>query len=151
MRRFLTVCLFLTAAFSVTFGASAMENKVMALVNKAIDFYVANGQEKAFEEINNSKGQFVQGNLYIFVIDLEGMMLAHGNNPALIGKSMLELKDSNGVYFTREMIKIVKDKGEGWVKYKYTNPATKKVGNKVSFQKKIPNKEIFIGCGYYKD
>lgn len=70
-----------------------------AMVQKAIDFYKANGKDKTLAEISNPKGQFIQGDLYLFVWDMNGVVIAHGTNPKLIGKDMSQLKDVDGVRF----------------------------------------------------
>lgn len=117
------------------------------LVKKSISFYKANGKDKTFSEINRAGGQFSKGELYLFVIDGTGHMLAHGTNPKLIGKSMLEVKDSEGRYFIKEFIKTAKN-GSGWVDYKWTNPESKKIEEKHSYVEGAG--DLVFGCGYYK-
>ena len=107
------------------------------------------GEEKAFEEFTNLKGKFVDGEFYLFIVDFEGLTLAHGGNPKLKGKNMLELKDPSGKYFIKDFIKLAKTKGNGWVNYKWSNPETKKIGKKSTFIKVIKGKNYFIGCGIY--
>ena len=63
-----------------------------AMLKKAVAFYKANGQEKAFAAFNDRKGQFVDQELYIFVLDMNGKILAHGVKPELIGKDMAEIQ-----------------------------------------------------------
>jgi signal transduction histidine kinase len=119
-----------------------------ALVDKAIAFYKANGKEKAFAEFNNQKGQFVKGDLYIFIWDLTGKVLAHGANEKLIGKDVSQLKDVDGKLFVQEGVELAKAKGSGWVDYKWTNPTSKKVEAKSTYVKKVD--DIIFACGIYK-
>lgn len=123
--------------------------KAKALVEKGIAYFQANGKVKFFLAVSDTKGQFVDGEYYLFVDDFSGVTLAHGGNNALVGKNNLELKDPDGVPFTKEFIKIVKEKGEGWVQYRWVNPKTSKVEKKLTFVKKLPGLDALVGCGYY--
>lgn len=119
-----------------------------ALVKKAIAFLKANGKEKAFAEFNNQNGQFKDRDLYIFVQDLKGKMLAHGGNQRLVGKDLLELKDADGKFFVKSMVDVAANKGQGWIDYKWTNPITKVIEAKSSYIEKYD--DVFVGSGIYK-
>jgi cytochrome c len=60
------------------------------------------------------------------------------------------LKDADGKYFMREMVKVAQTKGTGWVDYKWTNPVSKKIEHKSSYVKRVGNENLLIGCGIYK-
>jgi signal transduction histidine kinase len=132
---------------SFAFAAGTADNAT-ALVQKAESFIQANGKDTAFIEFTNRQGQFVNGDLYIFAVDFNGVTLAHGGNAKLVGKAMLGLKDAGGKYFIKEFIKVAKAEGNGWVDYKWVNPQTKKIENKSTFVQKVD--DYFIGCGIYK-
>lgn len=120
-----------------------------ALVKKAIAYMKANGKEKAFQEFNNPKGQFIDRDLYIFVFDLNtGKNLAHGTNPKMHGKDMMDLRDIDGKYLIREFRQMVLTKGSGWVDYRWINPVTKGYDLKSSYVEKYD--DMMIGCGIYK-
>lgn len=104
-------------------GGNAQE--AHGLVEKAASFIKAEGKEKAFAAFTDSKGKFVDWDLYIFIVDFAGLTLAHGGNAKLVGKDMNELKDSDGELFIQKMIDLAKTKGNGWVDYKWTNPVSK--------------------------
>lgn len=131
------------AAFAV---GSADEAK--AMVEKAVAFTKANGKDKAFAEFTNQKGQFVKGDLYIFVVDLNGVCLAHGGNEKLVGKDVIGLKDSDGKFFIKDVVEGAKAKGSGWSDYRWTNPTTKSIEKKSTYFKKEGN--FVFGCGIYK-
>jgi cytochrome c len=126
------------------------KQKAVSLVNDGVAFIQKNGNEKAFKEFTNKKGKFTKGEFYIFVVDFKGMVYAHGGNDKLVGKSMYDLKDSDGIYFIRKFIDLAKEKGEGWSDYKWTNPTTKKIEDKTTYVKKMPGADYFLGCGIYK-
>jgi len=119
-----------------------------ALVKKAIELTKNDGKEKAFAEINNPQGKFVDRDLYIFVYDLNGKCVAHGFNKKMIGKDLFEMKDPDGKYFVKERIEIAKTKGKGWQDYKFTDPITKKIEPKTAYVERIG--DLIVGCGIYK-
>jgi signal transduction histidine kinase len=84
------------------------------------------------------------------VLSFNGEVLAHGTNKALIGKNMIEVKDVNGKYFTRETVEGAKGKGTGWNDYMFTNPVSKKVEPKSMYYERIPGFDGAIGVGIYK-
>jgi cytochrome c len=143
----LVACIF---AISVSLCFADDKAKAIDLVNKGIDYILKNGEDKAFKEFTDKNPMFTQGELYIFVVDFNGLALAHGGNGALVGKSMYDLKDSNGNYFIRTIIEIAKTKGSGWSDYKWSNPKTKAIENKTTYVKRVPGKNYFVGCGIYK-
>ena len=119
-----------------------------ALVQKAIAFVKANGKDKAFAEFTNPKGQFVDRDLYIFVYDMNGKVLAHGQNAKMVGKDLLDLTDPSGKPFVKERIEIAKKSGKGWQTYKFSNPTTKKIEDKTAYIEKVA--DFIIGSGAYK-
>jgi signal transduction histidine kinase len=133
---------------SFSFAAGGSANEAKTLVAKGVAFVKAEGKEKAFAEFTNPKGKFVDRDLYIFVVDFDGITLAHGGNAKLVGKDMSGLKDADGVYFIKEFIKVAKEKGSGWVDYKWVNPTNKKIEPKSTYIQKVDN--YFLGCGIYK-
>ena len=113
-----------------------------ALVHKAIAYYKANGKDKTFAEVNNKTGQFVDRDMYVYILDTNGMMMAHGANEKLIGKDLTNLKDADGKLFAQELIALTKAKKSGWVDYKWPNPVTKQIESKTTYL------EPFDGYGF---
>ncbi len=131
--------------FAAEFGTAA---EAEALVKKAIQLIKAEGRDKAFAEINNPKGKFVDRDLYIFVYDMNGKCVSHGFNPKMIGKELLEMKDPDGKFFVKERVEIAKTKGKGWQDYKFTDPITKQIEPKSAYVERVDN--LIVGCGVYK-
>ncbi|OGI10897.1 MAG: hypothetical protein A2Y40_10310 [Candidatus Margulisbacteria bacterium GWF2_35_9] len=125
-------------------------DQLKTFVNSAVDYYVANGEEAAMKAFNEKDGQFQKGDLYIFANTFEGVTLAHINEK-LIGKTVIKLKDAKQSYFIEEQIKICKEKGEGWNEYYWTHPVKKAVALKITYIKRIPGKDIYVGAGLYKN
>jgi signal transduction histidine kinase len=118
-----------------------------AMVKAAATYLKANGKEKSMTEFSNANGSFVKGELYLMVVDFNCIVTAHGANAKLIGKSMLDIKDSNGKEFCKEFVAVGK-KGSGWVDYKWTNPASKKIESKKTYLEAVG--DVIIGAGVYE-
>jgi hypothetical protein len=71
--------------------------------------------------------------------------VAHGARPILIGKNLISIKDQDGKYLIQEMIELAKDKGGGWIEYKWPHPTTNKIEDKTSYIEKMG--DYFVGVG----
>lgn len=121
-----------------------------ALVEKAVAFMNTQGKEKALAVFSDPKGEFVDGDLYLFVMDASDgklTMLAHGVNKGLIGKPQIDVKDAEGKAFNQDMVKMLASASNGWMDYKWPNPATKKIASKRSYVAKVG--DVIIGAGVY--
>jgi cytochrome c len=89
-------------------------------------------------------------NLYVFVYNLngDGINRAHGANPKLIGRNLLDLKDADGTAIVRGFLDIANNKGSGWFDYKWPNPVNGAVESKSTYVERVD--DVFIGCGIYK-
>ncbi len=140
------ICLFAMSSGYAAQKGTPEEAKKM--VEQAVAFVKANGQEKALKEFNNPKGKFVKGEMYVFAYDLNGVMKAHPVNPELKGKNLLNEPDSKGKLFRKEIVELSNTKGSGLVDYTYLNPATKKEESKTTYIQK--EGDLIICCGAYK-
>lgn len=123
--------------------AVAMTKRAVALIHSA-------GREKAFAEIANpANTSFHDRDLYVYVYDMKGVTLAHGNNPKMVGKNLLELKDSEGKAIVKGLIETANGPGgKGWVEFKWPNPVTKVVEQKSGYVEKVD--DMIVGSGIYK-
>lgn len=116
-------------------------------VDKAVTFYKACGRRIALAEYTNPKGQFVQDEMYIYVLNCNGTMLAHGINERFVGEDFSELKDADGKSFIKMILETANTEGSGWVEYKWYHPVTKEVLLKKVYFKKFD--ELIICSGIY--
>ena len=121
-----------------------------AMVEKAHAFFKENGKTETFAAISDPYGQFVKGELYVLVVDFNGMILADGGNPGFVGVNLIGLKDTNGKYLFKEMIEKAKAEDSGWVEYTWLNPATKKIQPKGTYVKRIKGIDAVMACGLLK-
>jgi signal transduction histidine kinase len=140
------------ALIAATTGAHAQskgnEADAVALVKKAVDYLKKNGKDKALAEFSNPKGEFIDRDLYIFVIDQKAKMLAHGALPKIIGKDVIEMKDADGGYLFKNMLAATATKQNAWVHYKWPNPISKNIEAKSTYLERVD--DLVIGCGIYK-
>jgi cytochrome c len=124
-------------------AGSAPEAK--ALSEKAVALIAAEG-EKAFPLLSDPKGEYVKDDMYVVVLDHQGVVRAN-INPKLIGVNMWEASDPDGIKFSQEAIKIGDTTGSGWQKYRFTNPLSKKLEPKQAWVQKAG--DFVTMCGFY--
>jgi hypothetical protein len=152
---FLLVIVFLSLVALPGTGIAGTAEEAEQLVGKAVEYVKTNGVPEAVNAFNNKTGEFVKGELYVFMFKVgsqEGsrvVCLAHPINPGLIGKDLYGLKDPEGTQFMAAMAKKAMDEKGGWVDYKWTHPLTKKIADKSSYALPVSN-DVFVGCGIYK-
>jgi cytochrome c len=130
------------------FSAGPTQKDATTMADKAVAYANANSKDKLIAEVNAKNPDFIQGELYVVVYGLDGMRLAHPLNAKLIGKSVLDIADVDGKEYGKEFVAIAKDKGKGWVDYKYRNPTSNKIEQKTAYI--IRAGDIFIMAGIYK-
>ncbi len=123
--------------------------EAVAMVKRVQEQFKKDGAEATFKAVSDkSTTAYHDRDLYPFIYDMKGVNVAHGARPALIGKNLIDLKDQDGKYLIREMIKISEGPGSGWVDYKWPNPITNKIEDKSSYIEKMG--DYFVGVGIYK-
>ncbi len=94
------------------------------------------------------QGEFVDDELYVYVVSTKGVMLASGGKPSsYIGSNVADLQDAVGKRFFREMLDKARTKGSGTVEYHWLNPVSNKTERKVAYFQKV--KDRIIAVGYY--
>ena len=145
--RILGVVVFLLSMVVASVQASEGKEAAVKLVQSAVAYYKANGLEKTLDEIPNPKGAFNKGELYVFIYDLNATLVAHPN-AKLVGQNMLDLPDSTGKkFYRREIVSKAAKDGKGWTEYKYQNPKTKEIEDKITYFEKVD--DLVICCGIY--
>jgi len=123
--------------------------EAVAMVKRVKEKFQNDGAEATFKAVTDpSTEAFHDRDLYPFIYDFNGINVAHGARPALVGKNLLTLKDQGGKYLIREMIEIAKSTGQGWIDYKWPNPITNKIEDKSSYIERMG--DYFVGVGIYR-
>jgi cytochrome c len=140
----LSTCPFMPAA-----SHAATPEEAQAFSQRAAAHIVQVGEQKAFADFTRPDGGFVQGELYVFCYDRDGVNKAHGGNPLFLGKNLLHIKDPDGREPNLEIVKTGFGQGQGWVDFKWPNPVTKRIQRKSAFV--IRTNDVVCGVGYYHD
>jgi cytochrome c len=124
-------------------------DQAVAMVKRAVAMIRTEGRDKAFAAIADmANPTFHERDLYIYVYDLNGVALAHGNNPKMVGKPLIGLRDNEGKAIIQAMVDVARTKGKGWVDYKWPNPVTHAVEAKSGYVERLD--DILVGSGIYK-
>ena len=118
------------------------------LVSKAISHYKIQGKEKSLAEFSNPEGPYREGDIYIFVINLNGIIIAHGADDKMIGFDLMELSNSYGRKYFQEIVETANTRGSGIAEYWWTNPSTQHIELKDLYFEKVD--DIIICSGVYQ-
>ena len=95
---------------------------LVEFADRALEYVRENGRERALEEFNDPRGQFVVGDLrYVFAYDSNGTCLAQPFRPGSVGKNQIDLRDENGFLFVRNLNRLA-SQGGGLAYYVRPNP-----------------------------
>lgn len=151
MKSFSFIVLAAAAAFvsaPVLAEEFATAKEAEAMVGKAIGHIKKNGKEKAYADFTDKKPGWVDRDLYVVVYDLNGKVLAHGQNSKQVGKDLIGMQDADGKEFVKERVELAKSKGKFWQDYKFTDPVTKKILPKSMYCEKL--EDTAVCSGIYK-
>jgi cytochrome c len=141
----LLFCLSITTAAAAPTNARGTREEAKALCEKAAMLIKEKGPD-AFAVFQKKDGGFIDRDLYVFAIDSRGNFLAHGANPALVGKGGLEMKDPNGFEFIKAFLAVA---DTAWVDYRWPDASDGgKVKDKSTYI--IKGNDYSVGAGYYK-
>jgi signal transduction histidine kinase len=120
-----------------------------ALVERAAAHVQAVGQKQAFADITRPDGDFVDGELYVFCDAADGTVLAHGDNPRLVGKNLSAVRDATGKRPFTELFRLAQTQGQGWAEYLWPNAATGRIQHKMTYVVRIDDRTI-CASGHYE-
>lgn len=124
---------------------------VVDMVKNAVEQIERRG-EAAFPLFHDRTGSFIAKDAYIFVIDpRSGAELVNPAHPNLEGRNVLDVKDTQGRPFVREMLELARASGTGWVSYMWPRP-----GESISTEKstyvsraRVGDRWFLVGAGVY--
>ncbi|MCG2584061.1 cache domain-containing protein [Massilia sp. TS11] len=119
----------------------------IAMAERGAQFVKQHGKDAMIEKIKARDPEFNQGALYLAMRDLQGITVAHPT-AAFVGKNLLEVPDADGKLFRKEMLAVAREKGKGWVDYKYKNPDSGKVEAKSTYVLRVG--DVALEAGIYK-
>lgn len=90
-------------------------------------------------------------NNYLWINDMQPLMVMHPFKPELEGKDLTNTKDPNGVHLFVEFVHAVEKTGSGTVFYMWPKPGEAKPVQKISYVKQFKPWGWIIGTGNYVD
>jgi signal transduction histidine kinase len=145
----------LTLAATILMGCLAMPalaadrgtaEEAQAMVARAIALYDQEG-EAAFAAMTMPSTDFVDRDLYIFVIGPDNRVVAHGASLERIGLDVTTLIDDTGNPYGVALVEEATAEGV-WVDYRREDPLTGVIESKSSWI--VRHDEYVFGCGIYK-
>ena len=85
---------------------------------------------------------------YFYAYNLEGINVVHPINKALVGKNLIDMKDKEGNFVIRDLLKAAKE-GTGVTKFIWPHPITKQDEPKLSYNFYYEPLDLVIGTGDY--
>lgn len=127
----------------MTFDSGKKRKETVELVHRAAQELKTQPLDVACNRFSHTK-KFVFGDLYIFLFDVKGTCLAHGEDAQLIWQNLYDLKDWVGTLIVQDIIKKAKS-GGGWVTYGWRN------ATKSSYVQLVEKDGVSyaIGSGYF--
>ena len=105
----------------------------------------------SFDKFKGKSSPYIFAGTYIWINDMDGIMLMHPIKYKMDGSDLNNIKDAKGKRMFVEFIEKCKAKGSGWVDYMWPKPGEKAPSQKISYVKKAvcDGKEVVVGCGIY--
>jgi len=125
----------------------ATPEQARGLRDKAVKALVKD-EAGTLKAINSLQGDFLQDDLYVFVVDLNtGRYVAHGTNLRLVDTDFAKIRDPDGKPVGEPILKLMAEQDQGEYKYRWKNPVTDKVENKHAYVRKAGH--FMVAVGYY--
>jgi len=150
-----SVCFLVASALvlclvSMGWAESATREEVITKCQDAAKMIENKGIEVSAKAIADKKGPFVWKDTYVFLMDMDGKMLAHPMKPALTQKdTLVQVKDTTGKPLFLEFIQVANSKGKGWVDYMWPKPGQDEPAAKSSYIYHVPGTQFIVGAGIY--
>lgn len=130
---------------------SADAKQARAMVSRALEYMSRHGGSALVEKVNaDAAPEFHEGELYVFVLDNTGAILAHPIDAGLAGMDDQAVKDADGNTFLARMASMTADNPDGsWFDYRWSNPVTGKAAMKSSWI--VARDGYVVGVGIYPE
>jgi cytochrome c len=126
--------------------AQATRPVAQALAERAAQHLAKVGVDQAIKDFHDPAGGFLDGDLYVFVFDFEGVLRASGGFPNATGRNLLQHGEP-AFTNTSGILRVAKEQGKGWFEYQWRNPCTGRAGLKISYVIKVG--DLVVGVGAY--
>jgi cytochrome c len=132
-----------------TMPLADQESDTVQLVESAAKLFQEKGKDYAIRLLNTTSGPFRKGEIYVFAMNFDGVMLAHAANRDLVGLSQATMRDGKGDLLFPPMVGVAKNPGSGWTEYYWLRHGEKEPTLKRTYIKRVPGEDILLGAGFY--
>ncbi len=125
--------------------AQATRPVAQALAERAAAHLAKAGPKQGFADFQDPAGGFLDGDLYVFVFDFPGVLVASGGFPQHVGRNLL----NHGGAATENvgaMLRVAKEQGKGWVEYQWLNPCSGRRETKISYVVRVGDHIVGVGA-----
>lgn len=119
--------------------------EAQAMVARAIAAYEMEG-DAAFVAMTPPRQDFVDRDLYMFVVGPDNIVVAQGADASRVGTDVTTLVDADGFAYGQAIVDTATPEG-AWLSYKREDPLTDTVEEKMSWLR-LHDGYVF-GCGIY--
>ena len=145
------VVMLITCFAALVWAEGATKEEVVAKCEAAAKMVQEKGVEQAGPVIGDKQGPFVWKDTYVFLMDLDGKMIAHPIKPELTERdTLVEVKDTDGKPLFVEFVEVAGKQCSGWVDYMWPKPGEDKPAAKSSYIFRVEGTPYFVGAGIYK-
>jgi len=139
-----------TSVLSVSAVEFGTRDEAIAMVRRVQEKFKKDGPDATFKAIDNKA--FVERDLFPWVYRLsDGTNMANALVPAVRGKQLIDLKDQDGKFITREWIRIATTPPyHGWSNYRWPNLVTKAVDDNSSWIERMGDYLVGVGIHRYE-
>jgi cytochrome c len=153
MKKLLVSVVFFSILCLVTCAAAqqaATKEECVMKCHEAAALINSKGLDEAIKEIGDPKGPFVWKDSYVFLMNMDGKMLAHPMQPELTKlQHCLLITDPTDKALFVSFVNLAKTVGHGWVEYMWPKPGHKSPSKKITYIYRVPGKDLFVGAGVY--
>ena len=149
------------AIYSFYEASSSQEQIAQAIKNDALVFkkildnvYNTNKDKLSKEELRSMLLNLINAYRYnndigyFYAYNMEGINVVHPINKALVGKNLIDMKDKEGNFVIKDILKAAKE-GTGVTRFIWPHPVTKVDEPKLSYNFYYEPLDIVIGTGDY--
>lgn len=135
-----------TPTANATASAGDAGLRAQVLLQRAVAHY-QDIKDQALADFTG-KGEFVDGELYVYVLSTAGVLLASGGpSSSRIGRNVADQQDALGKPVFRELLTNAQVSESGVVEYQWLNPVDNNVERKVAHYRRVGDR--IIAVGYY--
>jgi signal transduction histidine kinase len=130
-------------ATNTHFDIKKKNEHVKAVVKKGVAYFNDHTLVDTCKAFSYGK-DFKEGDVYLFILDMQGRFLAHGREQDLIWRDYYNYRDSLGAPFVQEIIQKA-SQGGSWITYEWRG------STKVTWAEAVQKGEdkYIVGAGYY--